>query len=137
MMAPESAEIYRFMKEHPRWWTRLEVLSQQITLPQFSEQFEQIPLLQCDSCTKRHWGTSMPHDFDAFIRCEYPVMYPIDPEQLDRAARTHELLSCPDPVCTQQFVISIPPPHYVWYPPHLRQRFIKEIQRPRLMMLQT
>lgn len=137
MMAPESAEIYRFMKEHPRWWTRLELLSQQIALPQFSEQFEQVLLLQCDSCTKRHWGSSMPKNFGAFIRYEYPVMHLIEPKQLEWAARTHELLSCPDPACTQQFVISTPLPHYVWYPPHLVQRFLTEIQRPRLMTLQT
>ena len=137
MMAPESAEIYRFMKENPRWWTRRGPVSGWVDLPQFNEQFEQVPLLQCDSCTKRQWETKVPRDFGTFIRCEYPVMHPIDPELLERAAQNHELFSCPEPTCKQQFFISTPPPHYVWYPPHPTQPIIKEIQRPRLMMLQT
>jgi hypothetical protein len=147
MMASDSAEIYRFMQEHKgemsrslfsnpsRWWMRLPW--EEAARPQFSEQFEHVPLLQCDSCTTRHWGTTMPQDFRAFIHCEYPVMHFVELEQLERATRTHVPLSCPDPACGQQFVISTPPPHYVWYPPHLMQRLIPELKRPRLMMLQT
>lgn len=136
LMALDSAEIYRFMQEHQgEWWTRL--ASKEAARPQFREQFERVPLLQCDRCTTRRWGATMSQDFNAFIRCEYPVMHPIEPEQLEQAARTRQLLSCPDPACKQQFVISTPPPHYVWYPPHLAQRFIAELKRPRLMTLQT
>jgi hypothetical protein len=137
MMAPESAEIYRFMKADPRWFTQLEPMTTQIARPQFDEYFEQMLILQCDSCTKRQWGTSVPWDFDTFINSNYPVMHPIEPERLERTVRKRELLSCPDPACKQKFVVSTPSPHYIWYPPHFAQRFLTEIKKPRLILLQT